>query len=381
MHIVPHRDEQPLIQFMTIAMDQRNVFLNTHLDALKLEIDLIEKIIIRNRCSHGKAKYFRLLEIAYSCLRKSNVLELYDDVTGLLTEVPEMCKSIKTKRKREEIFWEFQPSVIEKPGANENELDQLSKRLDQVANCVAHQLPLCLSRLVYASKFFFLEISRGFFLPFCVVTIGAVARTRTLIEQLGRFVLEECWSKLEQSWTEFRDLHGVYNVSLAAGTIYRDDFQKARSSFALSIETVEYNATISKVDRATAILRTLGVHIPLKSKGKKEETRKDPIHTKPAAEEYGCDHGEIVITMSTSSQMREVGSPTKGDSSSVLGHGSESGQVDRNLEILEKLKGKKKRKEKRPVTIAMDASKPNKKRKAKVGKKETGDFFDNLFSR
>lgn len=370
-------------------MDRANTFLDAHLDALKLEIDLIDKIMIRNRCSHGKAKYFRLLDMACSFLRKSNVLELYDEVTTLLREIPEMCKSYKTKRKREEIFWEFQPSG-KKPKTNENELHQLSKRLDQVASCVACQLPLCLARFVYAAKFFFLEISRGFFLPFCVVTIGAIARTRTLLEQLGRFVLQECWSKLELGWMEFRELHGAEKAALAASTIYRDEIQKARSSFALSLESVNYNATLSKVDRAAVMLRNLGIHMPLSSRGQKEENMKDPKLTElgdisqksyHVPEDDHCDHGEVVVSSITSDHMQEVASPSKNSSNSAVGHASEVSRVDRNSEILEKMKGNMKMKEKRPAADTMDASKPKKKRKGKAGKKGTGDFFDNLFSR
>ena len=371
-------------------MDRADIFLDTHLDALKLEIDLIDKIMIRNRCSHGKAKYFRLLDMACTFLRKSNVLELYDEVTGLLKEIPERSKSYKTKRKREEIFWEFQ-SLEEKPETNEkNELGQFSKRLDQVANCVARQLPLCLSRFVYASKFFFLEISRGFFLPFCVVTIGAIARTHALLEQLGRFVLQECWSKLEPGWTELRDLHGVQKAALAANTIYRDDFEEARTIFALPLEPVNYSETLSKVDRAAAILRILDVRIPLSNKGKKEELRTDtnlteldgiPGKSNRVIADDCCDPGEVIVSSTTSSQMNDVAFLVKGDSSSALGHGTYLDRVDRNSEILEKMKEKKKTKEKRPVFDAMDASKPKKKRKAKTGKKETGDFFDDLFSR
>jgi hypothetical protein len=370
-------------------MDRANTFSDLHLDALKLEVDLIDKLMTRNRCSHGKAKYFRLLAMACASLRKSNVLELFDEVTGLLQDIPAMCKSYKTKRKRQEIFWDFQLSE-EKSEMKENDLHQLSQRIDQVANCVACQLPVCLSKFVYASKFYFLEISRGFFLPFCVVTIGAIARIRTLLEQLGRFVLQECWYKLESSWQEFRDLHGAEKCALIAGTSYKEELEKARSTFAVSLEPVDYNNTLSKVDRAIAILHNLGIHMALSKKnkmGNKSMNSTSGIFNDFSGEinlakEDRCDRGEVIVAAHASgfADTKEIASLEKSPSSSALRVESESVRVDRNSEILEKLKGKKV-KEKRHVVSAVDSSKPKKKRKEKSGKKGMGDFFDELFSR
>jgi hypothetical protein len=370
-------------------MDRSNTFSGLHFDALKLEIDLIQKVMTRNRCSHGKAKYFRLLAIACSSLRKSNVLELFDEVTGLLQDIPAMCKSYKTKRKRQEIFWEFQPSE-ETSEMNENDLHQLSQRIDQVANCFSCQLPVCLSKFVYASKFFFLEISRGFFLPFCVVTIGAIARIRTLLEQLGRYVSRECWCTLESSWQEFRDLHGAEKRSLIAFTGYKEELEKARSIFAQSLVPVDYSNALSKVDRATTILQDLGIHVKLSKKNKKENKSKsssedldDPFGLSNLAKDDDFyDRGEVVKTAdaSSSAHTKETAAFDESASTSALRHGSDLFQVDRNSEILEKMKGKK-AKQKRSLSSAVDSSKPKKKRKEKSSKKVTGDFFDDLFSR
>lgn len=368
-------------------MEQTNTFLDTHLDALKLEIALIDKIMRRNRCSHGKTKYFRLLDMACASLRNSNVLDLYIDVTELLKEIPDKSSAFKKRRKREEIFWEFQPSK-EKSKADESEVHQLYKRLEQVGNCVACQLPMCLSRFVYASKYFFLEISRGFFLPFCVVTVGAIARVRTLLEQLGRFVLHECWDKLEHSWLEFLGLHGLERAALDVSKICREELQKARSSFAVSPQSVNYNTTRSKADRVAAMLRNLGLPMQLRNSASTTERCNDTTQIEPdgitgepnrVAEDDHCDRGEIVVA-AMSAPLHPVAS-SGAHSSSTVGNGSGLGQVDRNSEILEKMKEKNKKKEKRSVSGSADASKLKKMRKEKDGKKKTGDFFDDLFSR
>jgi hypothetical protein len=185
------------------------VFLQRHQDALELEVTVLRRLLRRNELSHRRAGYWQRLRMFLRCLeRKSssatipNLLELCGSSAEFLDRLESYVSDQKTKRKRRRVFWELGEDetatatkkkgnvVVENysPARNEesSELASLQEWHSSLfqAMSVDHRLDPVFSRLHLAARLLWNEMARGFFLPFCAVAIGALARIRWLLVQL-----------------------------------------------------------------------------------------------------------------------------------------------------------------------------------------------------
>jgi hypothetical protein len=165
--------------------------------ALSLDISVFDALLKRHCCSHGRAKYYQRCRMTLTCMQQRyNLL----DFSILLAELQKSVNGMDQQRKRArrnnrnaEQAWEMQEL-----GSNNNQKSlmtkeqlQLADQLSTIQTTVLHHFPEIISRIHHASMALFVEVSRGFFLPFCTVALGALARIRALILRMGRMALTE----------------------------------------------------------------------------------------------------------------------------------------------------------------------------------------------
>jgi len=163
-------------------------------EALKLEVTILEALLQRNQSSHSKTKYFQRTSMVlrslhrYKLLLLSTTLETWKQ--SVLDRKQLLANAKATaKRKRETEQWDLtsiQNDITSQPTTESLLLDDsLQITLSSIQQNLQIHLPEVLSRIQYASQPLFLEISRGFFLPFCTVALAALARIRVLLMRCG----------------------------------------------------------------------------------------------------------------------------------------------------------------------------------------------------
>jgi len=106
-------------------------------------------------------------------------------------------KSAGLKRRRrggqveeEEERWDIQSLLLHEKKSSEATgtgagTARIAEKLQALIRVWTRTIPELLSRIQHASKALFKEVSRGFFLPFCTVALGALARIRALLMEIG----------------------------------------------------------------------------------------------------------------------------------------------------------------------------------------------------
>jgi Domain of unknown function (DUF4477) len=156
-------------------------------DALKLEISIVEALLSRNRCSHGRTLYYKRLQMVVQCIRRCSLLDFASRLKRQLQD------RSKTDREYES-------------GEHQEDLDYLTITLSAT-------FPELVSRIEHAAKALFTEIGRGFFLPYCTVAVAALARIRILVLQMGHEGIAE--------------MHNL-GVDLAHSLLWRKNLTKRR---------------------------------------------------------------------------------------------------------------------------------------------------------
>lgn len=322
--------------------------------ALSLDSLVLESLLKRHRNSHGRTLYFRRMSMVVQAMRRWQPLSLEEELHALQKE------RIKKDRRGE---WSLKK-------------DKHQDRVDALINKVCHGFPEILSRSLHASEALFTEVTRGFFLPFCTVALGALARICSILKRLGQSAISQL-----QDMTEV--------------TIPLEIMQKGMETF---LESSAMEKSESPNDQYESLLAGLGIH--LRKAGKKgvaEQNRtqhathirdgsdmkkQPPVATSPVAVPNAPEvEEEIDIGESVASASMWVES--KSETTSTSNRQMDS-VVDQNLAVVESLKqqGTKKksnkRKESSSSTIKSTAEKATKKKKKKK-KSKKGDFFDSLF--
>ena len=164
--------------------------------AIDLDISILQAVLQRNRCSHGRCKYYQRLAMALKALQRDSVLA---KLPGQLESLQEDLRlerhrrssaSLKRKGKgKSDEFWVLAnttESSASPPSSTSTSLlllIQLSEQVAAAAQRTAAFVTDSIRRLEYAAEMLWVEIARGFFLPFCTVAVAAVARIRTLLRQ------------------------------------------------------------------------------------------------------------------------------------------------------------------------------------------------------
>lgn len=177
------------------------LFHPAHQDALTQDLEVLEQLLISNRAAQSRTKYFQRLEMSCRCIRKKELLGVFEAYQTLSRDVAEQVVRKRNQKKREKVFWEFTSKKDTSGSENSQEEMQLIARLTDIRKRLEIDIPEAVSRIEYASEALFREMARGFFLTFCSVGVAAIARIRVLLQRLGSQILHE-WPSWEKNFVE-----------------------------------------------------------------------------------------------------------------------------------------------------------------------------------
>mmetsp|Transcript_10783 Transcript_10783/g.22987 ORF Transcript_10783/g.22987 Transcript_10783/m.22987 type:complete len:523 (-) Transcript_10783:420-1988(-) len=184
------------------------------LEGLALETFVLESLLKRHRCNHGRTIYFRRMDMVLNRLLLAGVVPrgkrsmlVVTDAVHRLNDLQKDTiryqneernrKSAGLKRRRrggqveeEEERWDIQSLLLHEKKSSEATgagagTARIAEKLQALIRVWTRTIPELLSRIQHASKALFKEVSRGFFLPFCTVALGALARIRALLMEIG----------------------------------------------------------------------------------------------------------------------------------------------------------------------------------------------------
>ena len=416
-------------------------------DALKLEVSILEALLQRNRCSQSKAKYFQRSSMALRAIHRSQVVDLSLTAASwkiaiLDRKKEQTAKTHKSKRKLGETeMWDLssiqKESAASKQSNNNSDSNSLldeaaTKTLQQLQNTLQAHIPEIISRIEFASQPLLLEISRGFFLPFCTMALGALARIRVLLMRLGHQVLDAV-QDVQQEIICTKTI--LSNHQKAAAKTSKDDTAIISQLFLSAQEMAALRSQFTELpqQQASSFVHLEKLNKLKKSLGFMDSEKKSVTVSSSAHEHEGMDTADT--TPSDNATNSEAAAPQSSDDESKEGGGfivsnpalddsdigeavlssapevevsvdSTSGRVgnrfpakrkspelhaNNNADGLVKLRKQKQAKNKKikegnspgdpssKKKASPAASKETKVKKVKKKKRKKQDFFDNLF--
>lgn len=154
-------------------------------EALSLDLFVLEALLERNSNSHGRTLYFSRMKMAVRALQRHLPLFNLDSLRDALGDYA---------KKRQE-WTRSSPDPLSKVN---DELKSVKTLLEKGAFEV-------LSRIDHAAELLFLETSRGFFLPLCIVALGCLGRIRILVIRKTR----ECLIELQSLVSEYKHMQEI----------------------------------------------------------------------------------------------------------------------------------------------------------------------------
>ena len=319
-------------------------------DALALDRYILLSMLQRNRCAHGRTRYFQRMEMVMKALNQNKV--------EALTHRLEAAKRQQRTRKSLQQEWTLEKLL---------HIDPHVRDLSEISDLLTIRLPSIMSRIELAASTLFYELGRGFFMPFNTIAIGALARIRIILMKLGR-----------QGLIELKTLLADSNLK------ENFDFEQTMQTFVES--QVNKDKNIAKHD---ALLKQLGI-AGSKSRGQDEA---DNVKDEPNQEsttgtqEFNCSVDESLTQPIDSNSFkfekitteRIIETDDFGESLDYVDIArsecvdaqdkSIHDSVDKNQSVVESLKRKR---------AKDDASKEKKQGRKKKGKAKK-DVFDEIF--
>jgi hypothetical protein len=252
---------------------------------------------------------------------------------------------------------------------------QQQQDMDALLHKICHGFPEILSRSLHASAALFTEVNRGFFLPFCTVSLGALARISSLLKRLGQFAISQLQVVVSANTTSIslpqEILHTTMETFLESAKIESEQSSNDQDEILLASLGIRIQKSDKETHRGTAQNET-----EHETKKQNKNDKKDPPTTlskqaTPRAQEDYDDIGESVV----SAAILVKSKPDATATSKRRGHVD---SVDQNSAIVESFKQRetKKKPKKRKDTSSTTTKTAGKNKKKKVKK---GDFFDSIF--
>ena len=191
------------------------------LEGLALDTSILQSLLKRHRCNHGRTLYYRRMEMALKSIRRSEVLESVPYMNTTFTDRVRTYQQsqrkqqqkrqryeTKTRLKQEE-QWSLERSETKRQndknnadGMNEDPLQLIWTDLRGLIKIWTIKSEEIISRIHHAAKMLFAEVSRGFFLPFCSVALASIARIRAMLMEIGRLCLSHLYNVQNELLTE-----------------------------------------------------------------------------------------------------------------------------------------------------------------------------------
>ena len=355
--------------------------MDRYIQALSFELSIMDRLLERHRCSHGRAIYFRRISMVVQAVRKGNLVhQLGDRFQSLDHATVEYCQ--RGKRKRADDQWDVRGAIL----TSEQRL--IRENFETLQSLLTNTVQELLSRIDHASPVLFLEVNRGFFLPFCTVALATLARTRALLVRIGRiglsklqsmFSVEECLRKfltmtmtrIEACMTQYLredqepDINGT-EIGLVSFDERRAVLMKSLGFTFAKTKTcsIKMGPPARKMDEG--VTEELDA-VELDTSVHQDQERVKSASPPPSRLSTGDNYVGECLDFSPKTGMAFVDLKSKASASDTS---RDADPMDRNMEILETLKAGGKREKKR------NDQKTSKKTKKK---KSSGDFFDALF--
>jgi hypothetical protein len=391
-------------------------------EALSLDVFVLDSLLKQHRCSHGRAKYFQRISMTLRAIRRQKLMEFPSRVDELQKGVNAISQEQKRKRRRRETRDdEWYQKSDDKTTQEEEQLQAMEGQFDKVERTLLEHVPELVSRIQLASSALFVEVSRAFFLPFCTIALGALARIRILALGMGGAAL----SDLHQLRVDLHEI-GVGNSSLPFLAFFLSSERLEHSmQFFVEQPSKKQDSSTSRRNarmKEARMMESLGLKDPgLTTRPHahmKAGTKRDSILEATDIEtemELPEDSGEVQrilsqrrLTVDAEAEDEEdatdddVGQaigklsslgaesyPNESDSLSTRAHGAvkasmfTSDPLDRNMTLVQEHKAKKKesksRGKMRDKAQLESSTAPQKAEKKKKKKKSKQDFFDKLF--
>ena len=389
------------------------LFYTAHQEALALDLGILEKLLRSNRAAQRRTKYYQRLDMACRCIRKHNILNLYQDYQQLSTQVTEVVERKRKQKKRQQVFWDLELAgkTDEK---NQQETQQVKQEIEAMRKRISANVPETVDRLEYASEALFKEMARGFFLSFCSVAAACIARIRVLLQNLASQILYE-WPAWEKGLVEVfgKAIESAVAWEADSMTLLRESFHPPKSSFLgdskrkdqvqdllheLGVD-IKVGDGMSQEGDASENEETIKLQSALDKPGSKSRDEDEIIDFGERLTSHGAEEDEEIETApdymaaavsqiqgnlalskkakaakkaktppsSSSKSARKIGSEKKTGSDVKLSR-QKDGDKKRDSDSSAVKQKKKKRK---------DFS--SKSQSSKKSKKSSGEFFDNLF--
>jgi hypothetical protein len=370
----------------------------------------MEALLRRNRCSHQRCKYYQRLAMALRAIQKESFLStIEDNLQSFRDDIQaERQRRSMKKIRRDDDFWVLsgtnQQSATDTPVAV---LSKLHDRLCAFAARVNEYFCQSISRLEYASTMLFVEIARGFFLPFCTVAVAAVARVRALLRRLCLNLTNCLLEVADDIKKNLSTLENGKNVNLAplwtpaqVSTFQEQGLWLQPSLDSDSTSTKASSAYDRREQQCRATWNALGIPTRKRrqvntgqasldqegmgSTGNDEDDQDDNNgRTDSSAEPTPSPLEADVLAAKVEHDMGEAVEETVESSMALdrfdVAASSASIDIDQNLSLVQELQMEKKRKKSKEKDSKRATEKSDKKKK-KAKKSKKADFFDDLFT-
>lgn len=369
------------------------------LEGFHLEVSVLQSLLRRHRTSHGRTLYYKRMEMALKPVL-SNYIML--DVTSRLETLQRNVQqqhlqehSRRRKRKGKSLGdEEWSLMVPPKPDTttiNTETIQRLWNEFHALVTLFTEGIQEILSRIHHASRVLFVEVSRGFFLPFCSVALGALARIRAMLMHIGRMGLIRLKNWLQPDLlTLLEGGGGDTKSSTIQKCLSAADFEKYMAAFLNddgNNKKKKPQCQAEILDEEEDLLMvSLGL-TQAKTNEKKVAVGNAKVATPSSLEDTMDDIGVSVEHIQQPNHddagIESVAQLHKGDSNSASCYKEEG-----NMRFVESFKRKQQQQKsqdsesaKKPKTKPIpNLQKPAiKKEKTKKKKKPKGNFFDNLF--
>lgn len=280
---------------------------------------------------------------------------------------------------------------------SDNIVLKLTGELQALVHIFTEGIQEILSRIHHASRALFLEVSRGFFLPFCTVMLSALARIRAMLLYIGRTALTQIQNTIQP------DLLELLGSGVKAPTrewLRTSEFEMYMSEFLDSekdgnaLPAAERDPLIA-FDR-DSLLTSLGLSLPKTLIAR--DSKPDKQTTKLVVNVVSTHSDDIGVSVESSKRpaptAERAASNTPDRSNIAASTHHDHHAIERNMKFVESYK----RKQHAPVDAAVpkkakvattstsksakgenDKNAAKKEKKKKNAKKSKGNFFDNLF--
>ncbi|KAG7357515.1 hypothetical protein IV203_002203 [Nitzschia inconspicua] len=389
----------------------------TFLEGLSLDVSLLQSLLRRHRTSHGRTLYYRRMDMAVRCLQTTyNVVESttrLETLTRTVRHQHHQRHQSRQKRKQRDMEtdeeWTLRRDNNNNNNNNENDesLSFLWQEFQALVSIYTKGIQEIVSRIIHASKALFLEVSRGFFLPFCTVALSALARIRAMVLHIGRLGLMHLKNEIQPDLTTLLSKQSIIITTTSSSSstttttntkncLSMLDFEKYMNEFLDDDKNNDKNNNIDKVQwDEISLLLSLGLSRPLSKSGKStsQQDANNLSAISPGVTTGSNDVGVSMVIRNQASKTSVVDTST-GSPGEKKSTGLDDDRIDDNMKFVQSFKrkqqqqqqeerpdsqSKQKVKKQKTMSGANSKSSTKKEKKNKKKQKVKGNFFDDLF--